>query len=96
MSRLTGRSAFDGKEFKEILEQNKAAKIDFSVSTLKKVAPNTVQLLKMMLMTDPNERISAPDALKHPYFVGMVHPNLNENEPEFEERDDKLYEYQKE
>ena len=68
---MSGRSAFDGKEFKEILEQNKASKIDYNVPALKRVPASTLDLLKKMLSVDPKTRIGANEALKHVYFQGM-------------------------
>lgn len=33
-----------------------------------KISPNAIDLLKKMMTFDPNKRISAEDALNHPFF----------------------------
>lgn len=65
---LTDKSPFDGKSFKEILQKNKACKIDYNHALLKK-NPVALNLLIKMTETDPQKRISAQDALQHPFFV---------------------------
>jgi serine/threonine protein kinase len=64
---LTGKSPFDGKSFQEILNQNKACKIDFKNPKLHKF-PHVVSLLQKMLDVNPATRYSAKDALNHEFF----------------------------
>lgn len=35
------------------------------------IDPQALALLKLMLRADPTQRITATDALSHPYFCGM-------------------------
>ena len=64
---LTEKSPFDGRSFKEILQKNKKCNIDFDVKQLNTNSP-AVDLLKKMLIKDPVKRLSAKQALKHPFF----------------------------
>ena len=64
---LTEKSPFDGRSFKEILQKNKKCNIDFEVKALSQNSP-AVDLLRKMLTKDPVKRLSARQALKHPFF----------------------------
>lgn len=65
---ITEKSPFDGKSFKEILQKNKSCKIDFNHPKIKKNKIITDLLIKM-LATNPEERISAAEALQHRFFA---------------------------
>lgn len=65
---LTEKSPFDGRSFKEILQKNKKCQIDFDVKPLNSNSP-AVDLLRKMLIKDPVKRLSAKQALKHPFFA---------------------------
>lgn len=67
---LTERSPFDGKSFKEILQKNKACKIDFKNPKLKRNKA-ALDLLQKMLEVDPEKRVSAKDALNHKFFTDV-------------------------
>lgn len=67
---LTERSPFDGKSFREILQKNKKCQINFNHKSLDQKSP-AVDLLKKMLEKDPKKRISAEEALEHP-FMKMI------------------------
>lgn len=64
---ITGKSPFDGKSFQEILNQNKACKIDFKNPKLHK-HPHVVNLLQRMLDVNPATRLSARESLNHEFF----------------------------
>ena len=65
---MTEKSPFDGSSFKEILQKNKACKIDFKHPKLKK-NKLALDLLMKMLENEPNKRISAKEALNHKFFA---------------------------
>lgn len=65
---LTGKSAFGGKTYNEVLSQNRAGTVNMTIDELKNVPEEAKDLLEKMLKKKPEQRISAEDALKHPYF----------------------------
>lgn len=65
---MTGVIPYDGKDIKEILENNKIGHIDWKIGQLKRVDPQALNLIQAMLEMDPNERITPTEALSHPYF----------------------------
>lgn len=80
---ITGKSPFDGKSFQEILNQNKACKIDFKNPKLNKF-PHVVGLLQKMLDVNPSTRFSAKEALNHEFFKSF------EGKESTEDLDDEL------
>ena len=66
---LTGKIPYDGKDFEEVLENNKKAVINFDVKELKFVTPVALNLLRSMLELDPVDRLTATQCLQHEYFV---------------------------
>lgn len=64
---ITEKSPFDGKSFKEILQKNKSCKIDFNHPKIRK-NKIILDLLMKMLATNPEERISAAESLRHRFF----------------------------
>ena len=66
-----GVSAFPGKNYNEVLSQNRASNFTFDGEDYKRLEPDAYNLLVKMLKKDPKERITAVDALKHPYFSSM-------------------------
>ncbi len=60
---------FSGKSYKNIVEKNKKCKVDFDFDKFKiKVSKETMDLLRRMLAPNPDNRISAKDALQHICF----------------------------
>lgn len=77
---LLGVSAFPGKTYNEVLAQNRASSINFDGEEYKKLDQHALSLLSKMLKKNPLERITAADALNHPYFS-----SLEEEEEEAED-----------
>ena len=65
---LMGKSAFPGKNYDEVLSQNRASNINLKGEEYKKITPETLDLLEKMLKKNPKERITPHQALAHPYF----------------------------
>ena len=49
---------------------NKECEIDFNYPTYKNLSPLALHLLRGLLEADPMKRLTAAQALKHPYLVG--------------------------
>ena len=50
---LFGKSAFPGTTYNEVLSQNRAANIDLTGEEYKKIGPDALDLLSMMLKKKP-------------------------------------------
>ena len=60
---LTGRSLFKGKTLEEILMLNRRNQYQFNDHQWKNVSPEAKDLVKKLLIEDPDQRITASDAL---------------------------------
>ena len=65
---LTGASPFYGKNYHEVLMKNKESNIVFVEPFWKVLSPEAKDIAMRMTAKNPEERISAKDALKHPWF----------------------------
>ncbi len=65
---LSGRPPFGGENDKEIMERVSIGKYDLQSSPFNKVSKNGIDLIQKLLIMDPKKRISAQDALLHPWF----------------------------
>lgn len=63
-----GKSLFKGKTYNEILNENRACHFDLNSAEYEKTDELTMDLLRKMLKINPEERITAEQALNHPYF----------------------------
>ncbi|CAK0849880.1 unnamed protein product [Prorocentrum cordatum] len=73
---LTGYPPFHGDE-KRIMSNIRAGKPDWSHQhRWKKVREPAVDLVSKLLAVDPNERLSAREALQHPWLSGHAPPTL--------------------
>jgi calcium-dependent protein kinase len=78
---LSGRPPFDGKDDKEIIKKVRMGQYETSCNhsffnsllliapEFKYVSREALDLLKKMLTYDPDRRISAEEALKHPWIL---------------------------
>ena len=65
---LSGRPPFDGNDDNEILENVKIGEYDMKSYPFPTLSEECKDLIKKLLTYEPNKRISAADALKHPWF----------------------------
>ncbi|CAD8051826.1 unnamed protein product [Paramecium sonneborni] len=76
---LTGKPAFPGKSYNDVLGKNRKCEIQFDAQLFESVPQQAYDLLKKMLDKNPNTRISAQSALNHGYF-GRRLKQIDENE----------------
>lgn len=69
---LFGKSIFPGKNYNDVLAQNRACDYDLSSKLYDDLSYPTHELLKRMLDKNPSTRISASEALNHPYFKSAM------------------------
>lgn len=65
---LLGTSPFYGTSYKEVLTINKKANIKLTGAEYLSVPSKAFDLLSKMLIDEPSERITAKEALEHPFF----------------------------
>jgi len=65
---LTGRPLFRGDNISEILEKNKNCQFEFPKQYWDQISPVAKDLVQAMLKNDPNERVTASQALQHEWF----------------------------
>ncbi|CAD8203608.1 unnamed protein product [Paramecium pentaurelia] len=66
-----GISCFQGQTSDQVLANNKKCQIDWSIVQQYNYSKNCISLLKAMLAKDPDERITAYQALQHPFFADL-------------------------
>lgn len=93
---LCGYEPFYGESEKALIKANEKARIDFPDSEWSKISPEAKDLVTQMLKADPSERISAQEAIKHPWIVRLSedqkrygnHPESNDDSNRNPELDD--------
>ena len=71
---LTGELPFEGETEIEIFDNIKKYNINFNTGELKNVSDNCMNLLKSLLDPKKKNRITALEALKHPFFTDKLNP----------------------
>ena len=71
---LTGNLPFEGETEIEIFDNIKKYNINFNTGELKNVSNNCMNLLKRLLDPKKKNRITAFEALKHPFFTDKLNP----------------------
>ncbi|OII72514.1 calcium calmodulin dependent protein kinase [Cryptosporidium ubiquitum] len=69
---LCGYPPFHGKDNVEILRKVKIGQYSLEHNIWKYVSDSAKDLIKRLLMTDPSKRISAQDALNHPWIKSLI------------------------
>ena len=65
---LTSKFVFNAKDYNEILRRNKMCKVYFPKKLWENLSPEAMDLCSKMLQKYPDNRISATEALEHPWF----------------------------
>lgn len=77
---LSGRTPFFGKNANEILLRNRECKIYFQEKYWKNTSPDAIDLILKLTDCNPEKRITAEEALKHPWFkVALSYKKNHEN-----------------
>ena len=78
---LTGDAPFPGETEEEIFEKIKKCEYNFDSPKFKNVSENCKDLIRKLLEPNSINRISANEALRHPFFTETFNPNkaLTEN-----------------
>ena len=65
---LTGRPLFRGENVNEILLKNQNCELEFTQRYWDKISNEAKDLATGLLKKDPKERLTAAQALEHPWF----------------------------
>ena len=71
---LSGEAPFKGETEDEIFAEVKKGKINFDLPEFERVSENCKDLIKKLLTTKKSHRITAAEALKHPFFTEDFKP----------------------
>ena len=69
---LSGVEPFYGESEKELVEDNTQCEIDFPSKYWDKISEPAKDLVRKMLYADPKTRLTAKEALQHPWLVEMA------------------------
>jgi len=73
---LSHHMPFKGNTEEEIFENVKKYNVDFDRKEFKNLSNNCKDLMKRLLDPDKDRRITAAEALKHPFFTQQLDPKL--------------------
>ena len=65
---MTGKFVFSGKNYKEILHKNRECIVPYPPQYWDKLSLEAKNLVQQMLAKNPQNRITAFEALSHPWF----------------------------
>lgn len=65
---LSGKPPFDGEEDSDILKKVKVGHYSTNIPELRRVSKEGIDLLKKMLTYDYTKRVTASEALQHPWI----------------------------
>ena len=71
---LSGKMPFEGKTYKEILEQNRKCKIVYKKIGFSGISKDTMSLLNALLVDNPAMRLSSKEALESPSIKRLIQP----------------------
>jgi calcium-dependent protein kinase len=74
---LGGRPPFGGENDKEILDAVKSGVYSFAGKEWHNISQDAKDLIKAMLTYDPNQRITAENALNHFWIKKQVHEQID-------------------
>jgi len=81
---LSARPPFGGEDDNEIMERVSTGKYDLESPPFNKLSKNSLDLIKRLLTMDPDQRISAEQALNHPWFKEFksqeIYNRINDND----------------
>ena len=81
---IVGHAPFDGKNNKEIMEKIKTGKYVKNEKRWKKASNEVKDLINKLLVLDPSRRLTAFEALKHPWFKvsnsSILYNNISKEE----------------
>lgn len=69
---LSGRPPFAGDNDREIMDKVAKGKYDLEESPFDKLSNSGKDLIRKLLVMDPKKRISAQEALNHPWFKEKI------------------------
>ena len=75
---LAGFPPFVGDSEEEIFKNIKNTNVDLNIKELKKVSKNCKDLISKLLIKNPKKRISAEQALNHPFFKDESQVNVED------------------
>lgn len=72
---LSGSPPFAGRNDHEIFDKVRQGQVSFARKAWRTISPQAKELIQQMLTVDIERRISAQEALRHPWFSKMKNPN---------------------